>query len=65
MTRGGSERPGDPLDDVAYACEYVAPFRDDATCLRWHGFSAPPTGGRSSWLPVDICRSCRTVSSGR
>ena len=35
-------RPGDPLDDVGYACEYVVPFRDDATCLRWHGFSTPP-----------------------
>jgi hypothetical protein len=29
-------RPGDPLDDVAFALEYVVPFRDDATCLRWH-----------------------------
>jgi Phosphotransferase enzyme family len=35
-------RPGDPLDDVAYALEYVVPFRDDATCLRWHRFTEPP-----------------------
>lgn len=35
-------RPGDPLDDVAYALEYVVPFRDDATCLRWHRFTKPP-----------------------
>ena len=35
-------RPGDPLDDVAYALEYVVPFRDDATCLRWHRFTSPP-----------------------
>jgi aminoglycoside phosphotransferase (APT) family kinase protein len=35
-------RPGDPLDDVAFALEYVVPFRDDATCLRWHRFTEPP-----------------------
>jgi Phosphotransferase enzyme family len=35
-------RPGDPLDDVAYALEYVVPFRSDATCLRWHRFIEPP-----------------------
>jgi hypothetical protein len=35
-------RPGDPLEDVAYALEYVVPFRDDATCLRWHRFTEPP-----------------------
>ena len=35
-------RPGDPLDDVGYALEYVVPFRDDATCLRWHRFTEPP-----------------------
>lgn len=34
--------PGDPLDDVAYALEYVVPFRDDTTCLRWHRFEEPP-----------------------
>jgi hypothetical protein len=34
--------PGDPLDDVAYALEYVTPFRDDAQAIRWQGFTAPP-----------------------
>jgi hypothetical protein len=22
--------------------EYLAPFRDDATAMRWHGFTSPP-----------------------
>jgi len=35
-------RPGDPLDDVAYACEYFVPFRDDAECLRWLHYPKPP-----------------------
>jgi len=35
-------RPGDPLNDVAYACEYFAPFRDDAECLRWLRYPEPP-----------------------
>lgn len=35
-------RPGDPLDDVAYACEYFVPFRDDAECLRWLRYPSPP-----------------------
>lgn len=35
-------RPANPLHDVAYALEYVAPFRDDAECLRWLGYSRPP-----------------------
>ncbi len=26
--------PGSPMDDVAYALEYAAPFRDDDTCVR-------------------------------
>lgn len=34
--------PGPRLDDVAYALEYTAPFRDDATAMRWHRFDAPP-----------------------
>jgi hypothetical protein len=34
--------PADPLYDVAYALEYVAPFRDDAEALRRLGFTAPP-----------------------
>ncbi|SCF01211.1 Phosphotransferase enzyme family protein [Micromonospora mirobrigensis] len=35
-------QPGDALDDVAYALEYLAPFRDDAHAMRWQGFTAPP-----------------------
>ncbi|CAM3448508.1 aminoglycoside phosphotransferase family protein [Occultella aeris] len=34
--------PGPALDDVAYALEYFAPFRDDAEAVRWHGFTLPP-----------------------
>lgn len=33
---------GTRLDDVAYALEYVAPFRDDDTCLRWLRYTRPP-----------------------
>lgn len=39
-------QPGDPLDDVAYALEYVAPFRDDAHAMRWQGFTTPPQRAR-------------------
>ena len=35
-------RPDDPLYDVAYACEYIVPFRDDAACLRWLRYPEPP-----------------------
>jgi hypothetical protein len=28
--------------DVAYALEYVAPFRDDDTCRRWLAYPRPP-----------------------
>lgn len=38
--------PGDPIEDVAYALEYVAPFRDDAHAMRWQGFTAPPDRAR-------------------
>jgi aminoglycoside phosphotransferase (APT) family kinase protein len=31
-----------PVHDVAYALEYVAPFRDDAECLRWLRYPEPP-----------------------
>jgi hypothetical protein len=31
-----------PRQDVAYALEYMAPFRDDAECLRWLRYPAPP-----------------------
>ena len=35
-------RPASPLDDVAYALEFAAPFRDDAECIRWLRFVEPP-----------------------
>ena len=34
--------PGPRRDDVAYALQWLAPFRPDAEALRWHAFSAPP-----------------------
>jgi Phosphotransferase enzyme family len=34
--------PGPALDDVAYALEYVTPFRDDATAMRWLAYDRPP-----------------------
>jgi hypothetical protein len=38
--------PAPPLDDVACALEYFAPFRGDAHAVRWHGFAVPPDRGR-------------------
>ena len=38
-------RPASPLDDVAYALEFSAPFRDDAECIRWLRFADPPDRG--------------------
>jgi hypothetical protein len=35
-------RPAPRLHDVAYALQYVAPFRDDAECLCWLAYPAPP-----------------------
>jgi len=35
-------RPAPRRQDVAYALEYVAPFRDDAECLRWLRHPEPP-----------------------
>ncbi|MFC8290639.1 aminoglycoside phosphotransferase family protein [Streptomyces sp. NPDC057242] len=35
-------RPAPRLHDVAYALEYVAPFRDDTECLRWLRYPTPP-----------------------
>ncbi|NGN64773.1 aminoglycoside phosphotransferase family protein [Streptomyces sp. A7024] len=35
-------RPGARMHDVAYALQYVTPFRDDAECLRWLRYPAPP-----------------------
>ncbi|WP_213009576.1 aminoglycoside phosphotransferase family protein [Paractinoplanes toevensis] len=34
--------PQPPRHDVAYALEYVAPFRSDEDCLRWLRYSSPP-----------------------
>jgi hypothetical protein len=34
--------PGPALDDVAYALEYLVPFRSDEVAVRWHGFTEPP-----------------------
>ncbi len=34
--------PGDPMLDVAYALNAVAPFRDDTHAIRWQGFPTPP-----------------------
>jgi hypothetical protein len=31
-----------PLQDVAYALEYMAPFRDDTECVRWLRYPEPP-----------------------
>lgn len=30
------------MEDIAYAWEYVAPFRADAECLRWLHHPTPP-----------------------
>ncbi|MGH8883357.1 MAG: aminoglycoside phosphotransferase family protein, partial [Stackebrandtia sp.] len=35
-------RPAPRVHDIAYALEYVAPFRDDAECLRWLRYPGPP-----------------------
>ncbi len=35
-------RVAQPIDDVAYACEYFVPFRDDAECTRWVRYPEPP-----------------------
>lgn len=34
--------PRPPIHDVAYALEYVAPFRSDQECLRWLAYPEPP-----------------------
>ena len=34
--------PGPRRDDVAYALEWLAPFRPDDEAVRWHAFPAPP-----------------------
>ncbi|GAA5012943.1 aminoglycoside phosphotransferase family protein [Actinopolymorpha pittospori] len=34
--------PHPPWYDVAYALEYLAPFRDDEVCVRWLRYPVPP-----------------------
>jgi aminoglycoside phosphotransferase (APT) family kinase protein len=38
--------PGNPLLDVAYALDYVAPFCDDEEATRWRAYSSPPNRRR-------------------
>ena len=38
--------PGPRREDVAYALEYLAPFRDDTEAVRWLGFAEPPDRAR-------------------
>lgn len=38
--------PAPRREDVAYALEYLAPFRSDADALRWHGFDRAPDRAR-------------------
>jgi hypothetical protein len=40
--RLGPARPADKQFDVAYALEYVTPFRDDEECVRWLQYPEPP-----------------------
>ncbi|WP_405651657.1 phosphotransferase [Streptomyces sp. NBC_00019] len=35
-------RPAARLHDIAYALQYVAPFRDDTECTRWLHYPQPP-----------------------
>lgn len=35
-------RPAARLHDIAYALQYVAPFRDDTECTRWLRYPQPP-----------------------
>ena len=34
--------PGPRRDDVAYALQWLAPFRPDEEAIRWHAFPGPP-----------------------
>lgn len=34
--------PGPRRDDVAYALQWLVPFRPDEEAMRWHAFAAPP-----------------------
>ncbi|WP_193241926.1 hypothetical protein [Streptomyces phaeolivaceus] len=39
-------RPAARLHDIAYALQYVAPFRDDTECARWLRHPRPPARRR-------------------
>ncbi|MFT3887079.1 MAG: aminoglycoside phosphotransferase family protein [Arachnia sp.] len=45
--------PGRPLHDVAYALEYVAPFRDDELSQRWLAYPSAPDRRRRLELFAD------------
>lgn len=45
--------PAPALDDVAYALEHLAPFRDDDEAARWRGFAAAPDRRRRVRVFVD------------
>ena len=51
--------PGPPMDDVAYALEYVAPFRDDSTALRWLRYERQPDRRRR----IDVFASAYGLSA--
>lgn len=42
----GSTRTAPAREDLAYALEYVVPFRGDVECLRWLRYPAPPSRRR-------------------
>ena len=46
-------RPAPALDDIAYALDYVAPFRSDEDSMRWHGFDRPPDRRRRIRIFLD------------
>ena len=62
--------PGPALDDVAYALEFTAPFRDDRTCLELLGYGEVPDERaasaslpmRTAWHRPTVCR-CRHSSA--
>ncbi|WP_375430701.1 phosphotransferase enzyme family protein [uncultured Friedmanniella sp.] len=45
--------PAPAMNDVAYALEYVTPFRGDQEALRWLGFTRPPRRARRMALFVE------------
>lgn len=42
-----------PRKDIVYALEYMAPFRDDATCIQWLRYPEPPDRRRRLELFAD------------